>query len=444
MLITESKLRKIVREIIEKDETLNEAATSVKTYTDAAGNQFQIKTGNLMLTARSSGDVKGLPIKIPANILSATARVLSSRYPRDTALTSLVSAAPVQPAAAGGSASQVYSDDKNNKFQIRNGKLTLIARSSSKTDGLPITIPANTLAATARVLSSRYPNDAALSTMAGKTSSSQPAGGGGSQIFPSLKRNFPRFDPAALGNKPVIIGGAGTPNCSEWVGNMLDTTLGNAWHAHNNPVLPTLKFDAYSNFSSYKSSVEKILREMNKDKVLGPINAKAWNDRAAAISKTLIPSAGAIAAVMSLGDVVGIFHQESSHHGEALFDGATAGSLARVPPPTVPPGALVDGVKWSPLMRGQDKNFVVNGPFGLNTHVGFVGAIHNGRAIVCHNISGDVYACYADKMTSADFPMWVKQGKASAPSVFDNVPTVAGGLNVVSGGLKAARKYLGV
>ena len=445
MLITESKLRKIVREIIEKDETLNEATASVrKTYIDAAGNKFQISNGNLMLTARSSGDFSGLPIKIPAKTLSAAVRALSSIYPGDTALTSLVNAAPVQPAAAGGSASQVYLDDKNNKFQIRNGSLMLIARSSGKTDGLPIMIPANTLAATAGVLSSRYPNDSALSTMAGKTSSSQPAGGGGSQIFPSLKRNFPLFDPAALGNRPVRIGDAGTPNCSEWVGNMLDTTIGNAWHAHNNPVFPTLKFDAYSNFSSYKSSVEKILKEMNKDKFLGPKNAEAWNDRAGAISKALIPSAGAIAAAMSLGDVVGIFHQESSHHGEALFDGATAGSLARRFPPSVPPGALVDGgAPWDYSMLGQDKNFVVNRPFGLNTHVGFVGAIHNGRAIVCHNITGNVYACYADKMTSADFPMWVKQGKASAPSVLDNVPSAAGGLNVVSGGLKAARRYLG-
>lgn len=445
MLITESKLRKIVREIIEKDERLNEAAASSnKTYSDDANNKFQIRGGRLVLVTRGNGKTDNLPITIPTSKLSAAVRALSSRYPDDPALISLVSAAPVQPAVTGGSASQVYLDDKNNKFQIRNGNLMLIARSSGKADGLPIMIPTNTLAATAGVLSSRYPDDTALSTMAGKTSSSQPAGGGGSQIFPSLKRNFPLFDPAALGNKPVRIGDAGTLNCSEWVGNMLDITIGNAWHAHNNPVLPTLKFDAYSNFASYKSSVEKILKEMNKDEFLGPNNAEAWNDRAGAISKALIPSAGAIAAVMSLGDVVGIFHQKSSHHGEALFDGATAGSLARRFPPTVPPGALIDdGTQWNYSMLGQDKNFVVNKPFGLNTHVGFVGAIHNGRAIVCHNITGNVYACYADKMTSADFPMWVKQGKASAPSVLDNVPSAAGGLNVISGGLKAAKRYMG-
>ena len=439
MLILELKLRKIVREIIEKDKLLNEAVASNKTYIDAAGNKFQIRSGSLMLTARGSGNTEGLPIKIPAKTLSKAANALIARYPGDTALTSLA-----QSAGTGASGSQVYVDDKNNQFQIRNGSLTLTARSNGKTDGLPITIPANMLAAAAGVLSSRYPNDTSLSTMAGKTSSSQPTGGGGLQIFPSLKKNFPLFNPATLGNRPVRIGDAGTPNCSEWVGNMLNTILGDAWHAHNNPVLPSLKFDAYSNFSSYKSNVEKILKEMNKDPVLGQINAQAWNSRAAAISKALIPSAGAIAAVMSLGDVVGIFHQASSHHGEALFDGATAGSLARVPPPPVPPGALVDGAKWDPSMRGQDKNFVVNRSFGLNTHVGFVGAIHNGRAIVCHNISGNVYACYADNMTSKDFPMWVKQGKASAPSVLDNVPTVAGGLNVIAGGLNAVRKYLGL
>jgi len=446
MLLSELKLRKIVREIIEKDELLNEAAAiSNKTYIDAAGNQFQIRSGSLTLTARSNGKAEGLPITIPAKTLSTAARALLARYPGDAALTSLVSAAPAQSAGTGMSGSQVYIDDKNNQFQIRNGSLMLTARSSGKTDGLPITIPANMLAAAAGVLSSRYPNDAALSTMAGKTSSSQPAGGSGSQIFPSLKKNFPLFDPATLGNRPVMIGTVDIPDCSKWVTSMINVQIGNAWHAHNNPVLPSLKFDAYSNFSSYKSSVEKILKEMNKDRYLGPKNAVAWNDRAAAISKKLIPSAGTIAAAMSLGDVVGIFHQESSHHGEALFDGATAGSLARRFAPSVPPGAFVDGNKpWDYPMLGQDKNFVVNRPFGLNTHVGFVGAIHNGRPIVCHNISGNVYACYADSMTSKDFPIWVKQGKASAPSVLDNVPTVAGGLNVVAGGFNAVRKYLGI
>jgi len=446
MLISELKLRKIVREIIEKDELLNEATTaSNKTYTDTAGNKFQIRSGSLMLTARGSGKTEGLPIKIPAKTLSAAVKALSSKYPGDAALTSLVSAAPAQPASAGGSGSQVYVDDKGNKFQIRNGSLMLTARSSGKTEGLPITIPANTLAATAKVLSSRYPSDAALSTMAGKTSSSQPAGGDGSQIFPSLRRNFPLFDPAALGKNPVAVGAAGTPNCSEWVGNMLDTTIGNAWHAHNNSAFPVLKFDAYSNFSSYKSSVEKILNEMNKDRYLGPVNAEKWNDKAKPISSGLIPSAATIAAVMQLGDIVGIFHQESSHHGEALFDGATACSLARRSPPSVPPGAFVDGNKpWDYSMLGQDKKFTVSKPFGLNTHVGLVGAIHNSRPIVFHNINGTVYACYADKMTSKDFPMWVKQGKASAPSLLDNVPTAAGGLNIVTGGLKAAKKYLGL
>ena len=147
MLILELKLRKIVREIIEKDKLLNEATASNKTYIDAAGNKFQIRSGSLMLTARGSGNTEGLPIKIPAKTLSKAANALIARYPGDTALTSLA-----QSAGTGASGSQVYVDDKNNQFQIRNGSLTLTARSNGKTDGLPITIPANMLAAAAGVL----------------------------------------------------------------------------------------------------------------------------------------------------------------------------------------------------------------------------------------------------------------------------------------------------
>ena len=412
MLITESKLRKIVREIIEKDKTLNEATTSVKTYTDAAGNKFQIKNGNLMLTARRSGDASGLPIKIPANILSATVRALSSKYPGDTALVSLVNAAPVQPAAAGGSASQVYLDDKNNKFQIRNGKLTLIARSSGKTDGLPITIPANMLAAAARVLSSRYPNDAALSTMAGKTLSNS-----GAPATPGLtlgnktKQLYP-VTAAEIRSKNDLIHStaANSDNCSEWAKQFVGFQ-GNAWIANRTG---TLKFNAFSNIGSYQAAASKLFSEMNAAGVNSASSTKRFNPQVKAIVGGLLPSPTSLASSMQIGDVVGMYYADSEHHGEAFFESCSGWSFGGTQVVSACVKDVKSGKQWNNQMLGKKLSFTIVSPFAMNTHLGFVGGMIDGEPIIFHNMTGKVHINLLSKITSAKcYPVWIKQGNYS-------------------------------
>ena len=55
-------------------------------------------------------------------------------------------------------------------------------------------------------------------------------------------------------------------------------------------------------------------------------------------------------------------------------------------------------------------NSLKNGSgFGINTHLGYVGAVANGEPIIFHNVHGDVYATPLSKMGDTKV-LWVKTG----------------------------------
>lgn len=248
-------------------------------------------------------------------------------------------------------------------------------------------------------------------------------------IFPRLAKQFPTFDPKALETNAVVTVGdsGGIQACSKWASQFVGH-LGNAWHSHNygNPV----KYSAYSNVASYKSRVEKLLAAMNSDASLRAVGAEkkaeAWNSTAQAISSALTPPPATVSAQMQYGDIVGLYHPGSKHYAEALFDAALSWSLelATDLSDDITPGAtLSDGTAWTPDSFGSKKAFTVVRPFGMNTHIGFVGAMYKGQPVVFHNVGGTILASIASKMDS-DKPVWVKSSKQSrdvtAPTPADN------------------------
>jgi len=310
--------------------------------------------------------------------------------------------------AGGGT---IYSDNAGYKFRIDNGKLMLVARPKSDKNGqagLPKPLNQKIVASTAAELSRRYPQDKALSALAKGGSAggaSTPAPSSGVEMNPQLRQDFPNFKFESLISKQVVVvGTTQIEACSAWAGQYVGK-IGNAWHAHSKG---SLKYDAFSNFQSYKGSVEALLSKMNGVAGLNDTSSRSFNAAAQKICLPLVPAPSAPAGSMELGDIVGMYHPGSSHYAEALFDSATGYKIARAEMSNVSPGVTVDGVPWSPSMLGQKgKKFVLTRPIGFNTHVGFVGAIYNGQPVVFHNVSGNVLASIASKM-NVDKPVWVK------------------------------------
>ena len=92
---------------------------------------------------------------------------------------------------------------------------------------------------------------------------------------------------------------------------------------------------------------------------------------------------------LQLDDIVGIFYEPSTHHeqafyhgGEAWFKGGEAGSN------------INKGIAW-----------------GMNTHLGIVGAIKDGKPLIFHNIGGNVISEPPSNLNIT----WVKRHSQSTP-----------------------------
>lgn len=237
----------------------------------------------------------------------------------------------------------------------------------------------------------------------------------------------------------VVVGDSGgIPDCSKWIKGYVGRQ-GNAWHAHDTG---NLKFDAYQDFSKYKASVESLLSKMNEVPGLDDKSATSFNATAKAISSKLVPSAGSIVSSMQLGDVVGLYYPGSSHHAEAIFDSACGFSLAGQSDIDFfsSPAVTVDGGEsWDESMIGQKKKFTLSGPVGLNTHIGFVGAMYKGQPVIFHNFKGTILAGLASKMTNSR-PVWVKPSGFVMP---DLLPDLAGVKKTASDAISSAEKTVG-
>jgi len=232
-----------------------------------------------------------------------------------------------------------------------------------------------------------------------------------------LRRGAKIVDVAGLLNGEVInVMTCSEKHCSEWAANIIDPSffgisLGNAWHAHN--AGKPLRFSAYSDVKKYASDAAEILKAMNAepDKIYG----EPFKEITRALGESLADDFDLQTNVrkLQLGDVVGMFHRNSVHYPDAFFEGATDYNLATEQPlgNTGPAFySLATGVRWTDDMMGQNKNFVVDKPFGMNTHLGLVGGMCNNEPIIFHATSGKVKARLAKFMEgdADDKIVWAK------------------------------------
>ena len=202
--------------------------------------------------------------------------------------------------------------------------------------------------------------------------------------------------------------------CAAYVSERVGWGQGNAWHAHtiSNPTLRSV-------FNGEHPRVHQALADMFAD-----MNTKAKTgtpkDKNTQLKSFLqVLAQNKKRSMPKLGDVVGLLYAPSSWFTRAFFEGATGYSkMGHGVDQSGADGPFFrtkDGYKaWTPDMLGKDIEFVPGNTlkrgkgFGMNTHLGIVGALTpDGVPIVFHNIGGasasgggQVFALPINKMSS--------------------------------------------
>ena len=178
--------------------------------------------------------------------------------------------------------------------------------------------------------------------------------------------------------------------CAQFVNNFTDKfdAVGNAWNAYRNDTRlgPTI----YSKFKGLDKSKQdeaiKLWQQIHK--AGGAVEGSNITDgEVKKFIKGLVGSG--VNTDLQLDDIVGIYHNPSSHHEEAFYHG---------------------GKPW--FVNGEPGNTIRRGnAWGMNTHVGIVGVIKDGVPLIFHNVGGNVKSDPVENLKIA----WVKRKGGTKP-----------------------------
>lgn len=230
---------------------------------------------------------------------------------------------------------------------------------------------------------------------------------------------LPGYDLKIIGNimspaddSDMLVGICDLEQCAQFVSDTFGKQLyvGNAWHAHKRFATT---YSCFKNLSPENlKKVAQIFTRLNKN-----INADVSTE-IKKLALSLVPSAEEIKSQMKLGDIVGLTFNRSENWAKAFFEAASgAGNLGRGKNITGPYFVVAKTVKigkdtfkagapWSAKMLGKDiqfkpgKTLSRGGGFGMNTHVGFVGAMVDGNPIIYHNVHHFVRATGINAMNT--------------------------------------------
>jgi len=190
--------------------------------------------------------------------------------------------------------------------------------------------------------------------------------------------------------------------CAEWVGSIAGWQ-GNAWHEHwHSEVEGSSLFNLDKDIIKEMSSIFSLINKKPKEKLY---EAKIKNF----IKNNILQDKSNFKSV-PLGSIVGLYYPKSSNFTKAFFEGATGsrnmGKDFNSSDPAGEPDFFKtkNGDKWSTDLLNTSVKFVPTEKlksgkgFGLNTHLGYVGAQVDGEPVIFHNIGpgsknkGRVYA----------------------------------------------------
>lgn len=187
---------------------------------------------------------------------------------------------------------------------------------------------------------------------------------------------------------------AGQEHCAKFVNEFSDKLgwVGDAWIAHDNNSLGEKIWSSYNSLKT--EDINKIIDLYKKIDSYGggKENGKYMNE-IKLLQQKLIPKI--IPVELNVDDVVGIYYPDSSHHEQAFYQAGkeyfTKDKNGQIKPKPE-------------LLSGKG--------FGINTHVGIVGAMKDGVPLVFHNIRGQVYSDPFNKLRGGGKIAWVRRGKS--------------------------------
>lgn len=230
----------------------------------------------------------------------------------------------------------------------------------------------------------------------GGKSSSKPNNKGNifvSDTISPVFRNKIDFNNLSVGGTTNKICKPGSDHCAQFVNDFTDKfdVVGNAWTAYG--LDSKLGSTIASKFKGLdKSEQDKVIRLWLKiHKNGGGKDNGKYKDEAKKLIGSLVGSG--LKTNLKIDDVVGIYHEPSSHHEEAFYEG---------------------GQRWFKDVNGKKVpgTTIKNGSgWGMNTHVGIVGVEKNGVPLIFHNVNGNVKSDPADNLNIA----WVKRKGGTKP-----------------------------
>lgn len=213
--------------------------------------------------------------------------------------------------------------------------------------------------------------------------------------------------------------------CATWVSDILgqEKRQGNAWHAML--VGGNLKYSAYQNFSrGQMMQAASLFSRINAD----PGSVSAYNDKVREFSKSFIADDQmSLSKFIEVGDVVGLYHESSVYHAQAFFEGGSGANYMGESPGWTKSFFMDEKEeRWNPEMLEKEIKFLprrdtlmAGQGFGMNTHLGIVGAIVEGIPVIYHYVGnrytlgqmGNVYATPLNAMRAEpgnDAIAWIK------------------------------------
>jgi len=288
----------------------------------------------------------------------------------------------------------------------------------------------------------------------------------GVQVSDSTNKIFlNKLDPKKLKtNSSVAIFKGGQPECAQFVNDFEDKIkaggLGDAWAAKDNNKIGSLVYSAFDNLSNDK--ITKVIELWQKiDAKGGGVKSGSYLNQAKTLISNIVKSSSF--SNLKLGDIVGIYYPPSSWHEYAFytagipyfigqneiegknFFNAAMNSITRkvncskTENPKKCKQSVLDlqvtlndsckklsvklkedgqpGYNTEKAMKicqmssiKKPNNKILSGKgWGMNTHVGIVGAIKNGIPLIFHNIHGQVYADPQNMLNGGGKIAWVRR-----------------------------------
>ena len=184
---------------------------------------------------------------------------------------------------------------------------------------------------------------------------------------------------------------AGQDNCAQFVKEFINglPKPGDAWIAHDNSSLGTTVWSAFTKLPiDTRNNIINLWKKI--DKKGGGTEKGPYMNQAKSIVSSLVPNSSGVN--LQLNDIIGLYYPGSKHHEEAFYQGGKIFFKKDANGNPIAGNTIKGGTGW-----------------GMNTHLGVVGAIDNGTPIIFHNIGGQVYADPYTNIKGGSKIAWVKR-----------------------------------